>query len=227
MTLHWNMETSTRKGPYLLTLHWKISLTIAASSGINSFCVKKCGDDNCNICKPPRQPPEIFLKFIIFETLFWHLMGITSHFLTCMVRQQPKPTIPHWQNILGEPKLFPLLPVFSMYTVYHLCSNVKNAACGTFCILQESCLLLHNRAGDHYTFTCGATLSDLELTCSLSKVCICDLQCYNPFEKLYYSMNYHPICFLCCSEDNIVSVQGCYPQCENCKHKVPVKRVWS
>ena len=76
---------------------------------------------------------------------------------------------------------------------------------------------------DDYTFTCGATLSDLELSGSLSKVCIRDLQCYDPLEKLYYSMNYDLICIHCCSEDNIVSVQGCYPQCENCKHKEPVK----
>ena len=34
-------------------------------------------------------------------------------------------------------------------------------------------------------------------------------------------MNHDSICIHYCSEDNIVSVQGCYPQCENCKHKEP------
>ena len=77
---------------------------------------------------------------------------------------------------------------------------------------------------DDYTFTSWATLSDLELSSSLSEVCICDLQCYDPLEKLYYSMNYDLICIHCCSEDNIVSVQGCYPQCENCKHKESMKK---
>ena len=56
---------------------------------------------------------------------------------------------------------------------------------------------------DDYTFTCGATLSDLELSSSLSEVCIRDSQCYDPLEKQYYSMKYDPICVHCCSEDNI------------------------
>ena len=76
---------------------------------------------------------------------------------------------------------------------------------------------------DHYMFTCGATLSDLELSDSLSEVCVCDLQCYDPLEKFNYSMNYEPICIHCCSDDNLVSVQGCYTQCESCRHKEPVK----
>ena len=61
---------------------------------------------------------------------------------------------------------------------------------------------------DDYTFTCSATLSDLELSGSIhvhvGEVCICDLQCYDPSEKLSYSMNYNLNCIHCCSEDNIV-----------------------
>ena len=96
---------------------------------------------------------RVFLKFIIFQILFWHMMGITSHSLMCTVRQQVKPTVPHWQNVLGEPKPFPLLPVFSMYAMYRLWSNVKDAACGAFCILQESCPLLHDRSWWPYWMT--------------------------------------------------------------------------
>ena len=77
---------------------------------------------------------------------------------------------------------------------------------------------------DNYTFTCGASLNDLELSGSLSEDCVCDIQCYDPLEKLYYLMNYDPIYIYCCSEENLVSVQGCYPQCPNCKHKEPVKK---
>ena len=51
-----------------------------------------------NLSKPPCLPPEIFFKYIIFQILFQHLMGITSHSLTRMVQKQPKPTAPHWQN---------------------------------------------------------------------------------------------------------------------------------
>ena len=41
---------------------------------------------------------------------------------------------------------------------------------------------------EDYTHTCGATLSDLELPDSLSSVCVRDVECYDPLEKLYFSM---------------------------------------
>jgi len=36
---------------------------------------------------------------------------------------------------------------------------------------------------DDYTYTCGATLSDLELPDSLSSVCVRDIECYDPLKK--------------------------------------------
>ena len=27
-----------------------------------SFCIKKCGDSACGVCKPPRLPPDTFSK---------------------------------------------------------------------------------------------------------------------------------------------------------------------
>ena len=63
-----------------------------------------------------------------------------------------------------------------------------------------------------HTHMYGATLDDLEILGSLSEVCIHDLQCYDPWEKLFYSMKCDLICIHCCSDNNIVSVQRCYPQ---------------
>ena len=77
---------------------------------------------------------------------------------------------------------------------------------------------------EDYTFSCGAALSDLELPSVLSEVCARDLQCYDPVEKLYYSMNYNPICIYCCADENLVTKDGYYPQCEFCQDKVPVKK---
>ena len=76
---------------------------------------------------------------------------------------------------------------------------------------------------DDYIFTCGACLNDLELSPALSEVCVRDMQCYEPVGKLYYSMKYDPICVFCCSADNLVFVDGCYPQCQSYKN-TPVKR---
>ena len=70
------------------------------------------------------------------------------------------------------------------------------------------------------------TLSDLELPDSLSSVCVRDVECYDPLEKLYFSMKYDPIYICCCGDKNRKSTEGYYPQCELCADKTPVaKRV--
>ena len=130
-----------------------------------------------------------------------------------------------------KPILF-LLPVLSMNTMCCLCCNVKMQDMVPTCIVCFKEALFHCKAGacdyilDDYTYTCGATLSDLELSGSWSEVCVHDLKCYDPLDKLYYSMKYNPICIQCYAENNIVSVQGHYPQCEKCEHKNPKKIVW-
>ena len=82
-----------------------------------------------------------------------------------------------------------------------------------------------NHAGEPDIYLC-ASLLDLELPAYLSDVCVRDLQCYDQVEKLYYSMNYDPICIHCSSEDNLQTAEGYYPQCSQCneKERVP-KRV--
>ena len=71
-----------------------------------------------------------------------------------------------------------------------------------------------NDALADYTYTCGASLS-LNLSGRLSDVCIRDLQCYDPLEKLYYSMNKEPLCIHCCSSTDLTAKTDCYPQCPN------------
>ena len=79
---------------------------------------------------------------------------------------------------------------------------------------------------EDYTYTCSATLSDLELPDSLSSVCVRDVERYDPLEKLYVSMKYDPICIYCCGDKNLKSTEGYYPKCELCADKTPIaKRV--
>ena len=87
----------------------------------------------------------------------------------------------------GRAKTLPF--VASVQHVRSVSLMIQCEECGMWCLLysprklssiarQELVTIL-----DDYTFTCGATLSDLELSSSLSKVCIRDSQCYNPLEK--------------------------------------------
>ena len=77
---------------------------------------------------------------------------------------------------------------------------------------------------DNYTYTCGASLNDLELPVTLEHVCIRDIQCGEPVEKLYYSMKYDPICIHCCSEEKLQFREGFYPQCGQCTNKNPIAK---
>lgn len=47
---------------------------------------------------------------------------------------------------------------------------------------------------DNFAFSCGANFEDLDLPEQLLGVCVRELQCEDPVEKLYYSMGYDPIC---------------------------------
>ena len=61
----------------------------------------------------------------------------------------------------------------------------------------------------HFLMWC-CFVSDLKLPSVLSEVCACDFQCYDPVEKLYYSMDYDQICVYCCAEQNLVTKGGYY-----------------
>jgi len=68
-----------------------------------------------------------------------------------------------------------------------------------------------NQAQEEFTFTCGAVLSDLELgeeRLDGEHVFVRSLRCYEPLEKLYYSVgSYEHICIYCCSSENIFQKQ--------------------
>ena len=77
-----------------------------------------------------------------------------------------------------------------------------------------------NQALEDFTFTCGAVLTDLQLDGERLKgeyVFVRRLRCYEPLEKLYYSVGtYESICVYCCSSDNITNQLDSYPQCIDC-----------
>lgn len=64
---------------------------------------------------------------------------------------------------------------------------------------------------------------------SLIWICLMDLvmlelQCYDPVEKLYYSMKYEPICMYCCGSDNLATKENCYLQCQECENRPPIRK---
>ena len=135
LTPHWNWETSTRKAPLSSHPSLKDFLDHCCQQRHHSFCIKKCGDANCNICKPPRLPLDIFL-FTTFQILLQHLMVITSHSLMCTVRPQLKPTDPHLQSELGEQSL-PFVASVKHVRNVALMIHVQCEECGMWRLLYS------------------------------------------------------------------------------------------
>ena len=82
------------------------------------------------------------------------------------------------------------------------------------------------KALEDYTYSCGAQLSDLGLDGRLGNdnLCIRNIRCYEPLQKLYYSVGtYELICIFCCSNENLISKEDCYSQCTDCANREPIK----
>jgi len=50
------------------------------------------------------------------------------------------------------------------------------------------------------------------------------LKCYDHVEKQHFSAGYVPICIYCGDECAYDSQSQNYPQCQECKHKDPIKK---
>ena len=72
-------------------------------------------------------------------------------------------------------------------------------------------------------YTCSSKLRDLNLPEEFSNVEIRDHHCKDPIEKLYYSAKFEPICVYC-GVIEPYSVEGQYPQCQECQSLPPIKK---
>ena len=79
---------------------------------------------------------------------------------------------------------------------------------------------------EHYSFTCGSDLSNMENTLqNFPFVYVRSLHCFDLIERLYYSAGYAPICIYC-ANDVSTNPGTHYPQCQSCidKNRTLVKK---
>ena len=185
---------------------------------------------SCSICRPPGLPPATFAKISFIPDPIPQVDGHYKLFEEVYGTVTTKEFRPSLSKRSAKSKKLP----FSA-SAQHIRNEdlmVQCEECDMRCLLysprklspalrkQLSTLL------EDYTYTCGATLSDLELPDALSSVCARDIQCYDPLENLYFSMKYEPICIHCCGDKSLRNKEGYYPQCELCADKTPIaKRV--
>jgi hypothetical protein len=185
-----------------------------------SFCIKKCGQPTCDICRPPRLPPDVFdnLKYLPDP-----MSGIEGHYKPFQdvygtaTSEESRPSL---QKRPSRAKTLPF--VASIQHARNTNIMMQCEECEMWRIVYSKYKLtaqekkqLNTILGD-YTYTCSAILADLELTGRLADVCMRVLNCYEPLEKLYYSLNKELLCIYCCGCDDLTTPEGCYPQCLDC-----------
>ncbi len=74
---------------------------------------------------------------------------------------------------------------------------------------------------EEVSYTCGASLEDLDLPESLRQVVIRDHRCGDSIEKLYYSAGYEDICIFFAATSDLVEdlPSSAYPICDSCNAK--------
>ena len=193
-----------------------------------SFCIKKCGETDCRICKPPRLPSDVFQEIRFLPD---PVPNDDGHYKPFEIVYGKTTSEKHRPTLQKRPARLKTLPfVASVQHARNTNMMIQCEECEMWRLVYSKCKLtaverlqLDNPLSD-YTYTCGATLSDLDLNSRLADVCIRDIQCYDPLEKLYFSMNKDPICIYCCGSANLATKEGCYPQCNNCDSKPSVQK---
>ena len=188
-----------------------------------SFCVKKCGVTECNICKPVRMDIDQFKNI---HCLPDPVMGPDDHY---------KP----FSDVYGTPTTENDRPSqiqrrkTKTLTYSPSEQHVKNAGVLVQCdecdkwrlLFSKRKLSLRERTQleqiiADVSYSCGATTEDLLFPDTLKSVGMRIHNCIDPIEKIYYSAySDDPICIHCGTSNNLtlpVNLDTFYPFCLDC-----------
>ena len=195
-----------------------------------TFCIKKCGKLGCKMCKPVRMEKETFekLKFLPDPQMQddGHYLPFQEPFALNTNTEQDRP------SQKGKRKASPLSFSPSVQHARNTDIMVQCDECSMWRLLfSKHKLSAAERATlqvvlEDISYTCGASLDELDLPDRLSTVVIRNHQCGDTIERLYYSAGYEDICIYCATTSNLVqSLQDSYPICSSCHdtHQ-PVKK---
>ena len=184
------------------------------------FCIKKCGQDSCHICKPPRLPPEVFGSLHMLPD---PVPGDDGHYLPFDSVYGTTTSEKHRPSLLQAKKRKKTLPfIASIQHAKNTNLMVECVECGMWRLIYARKKLSTvvrkelDKIMNKFDFSCGFNFSDLDSPDCLADVHCRDLGCGSPVEKLYYSMGYENICIFCSCDDDITIPDKCYPICGSC-----------
>ena len=195
------------------------------------FSIKKCGKDDCTICKPLRMSKERFKEV---KHLPDPLIENDQHYFKfedAYMKDTTEKDRPSLQTQSTRKKSLPFTP--SQQHVKNIGLMLQCEECDLWRLLYSRRKLSIKekeelqRVFDDVSYICGGTIQELDLPEKFSCVFVREHNCFEPVEKLYYSAGYDPICIHCASEDatELIETDHHYPICLTCrKEKEPIAK---
>ena len=194
-----------------------------------SFTIKKCAQPTCTVCRPVRMPIDIFSSLHFLPD---PIPGKDGHYYSFTdiygksTSEEHRPTL---QKPKGRQNTLPF--VASVQHVKNVDIMIQGEECEMWRLVYSKYKLTEtqrkslNSALDDFTFTCGAQLQDLGLDFISDDICTRIIHCFEPVCKLYYSIGiYEQICIHCCSNRDLITKDGYFPQCDSCIGKALIKK---
>ena len=190
-----------------------------------SFCIKKCGKDDCTICKPVRMNKDDFSKLRFLPD---PIMGSDDHYLsfakaytTTLSSEMYRP------SLKGKSVAKPMSFSPSVQHALNTGTVIQCEECDRWRVVYSKKKLsvdlrttLQSVLED-VSYSCGASLEDIEFPASLAaySITIRDHHCGDTIERLYYAAGYESICIYCGTTCDIVEglPDSVYPICVHCK----------
>ena len=188
-----------------------------------SFCIKKCGSSECEICKPVRMDSERF-KSIHF--LPDPVMGSDDHYVPFTDVYGTDTSKNECPSLIHRRKMKTLTYSPSEQHVRNAGVLVQCDECNKWRLLfskrklsVRECTQLEGIIAN-ISYSCGATIEDLILPDTLKSVGIRSHNCSDPIEKIYYSAYKDDLICIHCGSSNDLTIpvesDTFYPYCSDC-----------
>ena len=103
-----------------------------------TYCIKKCGKDDCSICKPIRMDKDKFSKFRFLPDPLWEVMITTCHLTRhILLLSLPRCIVLHY-GVRELQTLFLSDLVYNMHSILESQYNVRNVTCGVLCSQKKT-----------------------------------------------------------------------------------------
>ena len=197
-----------------------------------TFCIKKCGKDDCTICKPVKMDKAKFekLKFLPDPMMQEddHYVPFEKAFISD-TSENDRP------SLKGKSVAKPLSFSPSVQHAKNTGTVIQCEECNMWRLVFSKKKLPPAARNtlqsilEEVSYTCGASLEDLDLPESLGSVVIRIHHCEDTIERLYYSAGYEDICIFCAATSDLVDnlPPSTYPVCVSCnvlKESIPKRR---